>query len=66
MKYGLYLQQNIDPEFGVDSYLDYDKLKLLIKQIGKSSASDDTTNFQQLSSYSVSMSAPPPTDQKKA
>ena len=66
MKYGLYLQQNIDPECGVDSYLDYDKLKLLIKQIGKSSASVDTTNPQQLSSYSVSMSVPPPTDQKKA
>ena len=33
MKFGKYLKQNIEPSIGVSNYLDYETLKIIIKNL---------------------------------
>lgn len=35
MKFGEHLKQNIDPEYGPEVYLDYDKLDDIIRALSK-------------------------------
>ena len=35
MKYGQHLKDNIAPEYGPGPYLDYDKLKLIIRNLSE-------------------------------
>lgn len=56
MKYGAYLASNIDSDFDASNYIDYNRLKILIRKL--SDAQKASVNYNQ---KSVSMSAPAPT-----
>ena len=60
MKYGAYLRDNINPEWA-DQYLDYDKLKKMIK-ILQAKFKHANKNPGAISAGSVSVSVPRPTD----